>query len=364
MADLRVKRAWRRRRKARIALKLGSLKAEDQQEAVALVAGAWIVGLLPHHRTIRQLLKREPKLTVAMKPRDEAALLAHAYFRAGANLQQRAAPLSALRCYEAMPSVGKQVAPFAWVGSRLNAMMALKAEGRIEEAIAMATAVAGVAHEVLDDDGLCDRYGRAQLRDLRRRTVYLTAILRVDHLAEAPDDEDRQTPATAAVALLTNEIDNALDPEVHIDLALLTAMKMVRICHAVLDPGAGGPPADPATVLNASLAAAAASSPAPPLGSAAYYDAACAYTLMAPEGAPATDAAIKKAVAMLELAAAATPASSRARMLATAESDAMLAPLRQPSLRACFDKALGVIAAAEPDANLAVTVTQAEAAAA
>jgi hypothetical protein len=361
VAELRLRRAWRRRRKARVALKLGSLDATKQQEAVALVVGAWIVGFLPHRRSLWKVLMLEPKPTTTTQRGDMPAVLAHAYFRAGANLQLRGEAPTALRCYEAMPLVAADVAPFAWVGSRLNAMMVLKAQKRIDEADAMAHAVAGVAHDILDDAEYRDRFGDDQLRDLRRRTVYLTAILRVDLLAEDPSDEDRKDAAREAVALLTEEITGASDPEAHVDLGLLTAMKMVKICHAVLDDSSANPPADPAATLEAGLQAAANASPRQPLGAAAYYDAACAYNLMAIRSDPPSEANIVNALDMLKLAAAATPASSRARMLATARSDAMLAFLREQR-KPQFDGALGVVETPGPDASLAVSVTNVPAA--
>jgi hypothetical protein len=333
VAELRLRRAWRRRRKARVALKLGSLDATKQQEAVALVVGAWIVGFLPHRRSLWKVLMLEPKPTTTTQRGDMPAVLAHAYFRAGANLQLRGEAPTALRCYEAMPLVAADVAPFAWVGSRLNAMMVLKAQKRIDEADAMAHAVAGVAHDILDDAEYRDRFGD-------------------DHCKDA---------AREAVALLTEEITGASDPEAHVDLGLLTAMKMVKICHAVLDDSSANPPADPAATLEAGLQAAANASPRQPLGAAAYYDAACAYNLMAIRSDPPSEANIVNALDMLKLAAAATPASSRARMLATARSDAMLAFLREQR-KPQFDGALGVVETPGPDASLAVSVTNVPAA--
>jgi hypothetical protein len=359
VSDLKLKRAWRRRRTASLGLKLGSLEATKQREAMALVAAAWIVGVLAPRRTVRQWIAAEPKRTTPTKRGDAAALLAQAYFRAGANLQMRGNPLTALRCYEAMPSATAKVAPFAWVGSRLNAMTVLASQARFDEAIAMARAVHGQAHAMLDDPEARERYGAEQLRDLRRRTVYLTAILRVDLMAIAPT-QPRREAAAAAVKLLVKEIQRASASDPPADPALVTAMRMVRLCHAALDPGQSCVPADVDRALCQELDNAAKAHPAQPLGAAAYYDAACAYTLIATHSAGPTDQTIEKALATLELAAKATPESSRARMVLSAQTDAMLEALRT-SHKAEFDAALGVFPATEPDATLAVTLTEAAA---
>jgi tetratricopeptide (TPR) repeat protein len=358
VSDLKLKRAWRRRHTARLGLKLGSLEATKQQEAIALVAAAWIVGLLAPRRSLRQWVAAKPKLTTTTKRGDADALLAQAYFRAGANLQMRGNPLTALRCYEAMPAVTAEVAPFAWVGSRLNAMTVLASQGRFDEAIAMAKAVHGQAQAMLDDAGARERYGAEQLRDLRRRTVYLTAILRVDLMAIA-STQPRREAAAGAVTLLVKEIQRASASDPPADPALVTAMRMVRLCHAALDPDQSCAPADVDRALGEELDDAANAHPAQPLGAAAYYDAACAYTLIATHNAGPTEDTIKKALATLALAAKATPESSRSRMILSAQTDAMLAALRT-SHKAEFDTALGVIPETEPDATLAVTLTETE----
>jgi hypothetical protein len=395
VADLALRRPLRRTLKASVALKLGGVELEKQQEAVSLVAGAWIVGVLAEEIT--------PAPTRA---ENHDAALADAYFRAGASLQTRSETATALRCYEAMPSVDDKSAPFAWVGARLNTMMALRAEGRSAEATAMADAVAGVAHARLKDAADVPHFGKAELEDLQRRTVYLIAILRVDLAAETPADATRAKAADEAVALLDAEIESAEGKTV--DPSLLTAMRMVSLCRRVATAPTAGDRAAVAATLAAELGDAATDAARAPLGAAAYYDAACAYSLIAGAAAgtgtgaiapidvidrlaaaaaagdpraaideildmlavaaePPADGdvelAIDDAFKMLTLAAAATPESQRSRMQTSAQTDAMLARLREPEVLLRFRTTLGIVSVPDPDARIDISLTETPAAA-
>jgi hypothetical protein len=341
VADVTLKRSFRGTRTARIALKLPA-----EQKAVALVAGAWLVTVLGDERASGPTRYGDPE-----------AQLAHAYFRAGAALQAQNEVAAALACYTAMPHVAPRDAPFAWVGARLNSMMAFKALGRRDEAIAMAGVVEDAVARYVEDRDDREWFGEEELEDLKRRIVYLTAILWVDLAAESAVYA-RQ--ADEAVAAMEPEIPAAPKPA---DVSLAAAMRMVALAHRA---GELSLPAVKASVEKALgtdvLSTVAERAACAPLGGAPYYDAACAYAVVAEKACRRQrKEAIGLALGMLKLAVAATPVSQRPRLRLSAQSDVMLASIA-PDKR--FAAALGIVAPPpEADARLDVTLTEATAAA-
>jgi tetratricopeptide (TPR) repeat protein len=332
----------RRSLKERIALRSGDLSAEKQQEAVALVAGAWLVTALSSGH--------QPAPT---REGDKLAALAHAYFRAGANLQARSETASALACYAEMPAVDRADAPFAWAGARLNTMMALKAMGRSEEASALADEAADVADKRMEHPADVSAFGRSELEDLRRRTVYLIAILRVDLAAEDPTNGQTLEAACTALAKLAAEIEAATNSAA-VDSGLLAAMRMVQICGQLI---LGSVPIDEEEIdrsLLADLQSSAERTPRPPLSAAAYYDAACAFSLLA-DRSPNDVLASARSSEMLRLTLAAAPSASHPRVRELAATDPTLAFVRTHH-RPAFDEALQTKSDPTPDARIAVTL--------
>jgi hypothetical protein len=269
--------------------------------------------------------------------------------------------------------------------------------------------VAGVVTPLLDNDFEKWWYGERQLKDLQRRSIYLTAVLLVDLCAKSTDDSAPASEVRAALKELKSELDRAQSA----DPGLLAAIRMVLLCGQLLLPATDKKralphPIDDATIqseLLAGLADSAKRSPRPALSAAAYYDAACVYSLLArpsPEASEQTTPAAAgsagpdplqalltpvaagvrrllsdgegvepseggvadnttktscgRALDMLRLALEATPEASRPRLRQMAQTDPTLAYVKaqQP---AGFQTALGITSEVAPHLRVAVALS-------
>ncbi len=367
VAEMTLRRPWRTTRSVRIPLRLGALDEKVRQQVLALACGAWLVTVIDDDC-------EAPPTSSG----DDGAARAHACFRAGANRQDVGDPETALACYAAMPDVRHTDAPYAWVGSRLNTMVALKAQQRWAEADLLARAVKEVPQRLLDNEHRVFEFGRPGLEELRRKVAYMSAIVYVDHLAAKPADPHAAEAAKKAVAALDEEIDR---PDAKKDYSIYTAMRLVSLCHSILS---GQPRALDDVGARMKLAGPASSSietRRPALGAVAHYDAACAVSLLlarllrsqaaaeetleeaveSPDAASEESQHIEEACRLLKLALVANLEERRARVRAMAQADAMLKPLRDRAPTK-FADAIGEPPEPEqPDARLAVELTTAAA---
>jgi hypothetical protein len=328
--ELELRRTFKVR-KARIALPLGDLDEKKQKEVLGLAGGAWLVA---------EMLRDGDHSPIGGGADNLAEY--HACFRAGATSQSRGELETARACYAAMTAkVSFESAPFAWLGARLNQMMALKGERRWGEMVAFAREVEA------QPDGIAG-FDKDALRDLMRRRRYMTAIARVDHFyylkqggAHGGELETAKDAAKAAVDELDEEREAAEgdpaadaegDPPPEPDdadtLALRAAIRMVALCFRIAVDGE-------VTIDHVkdelSLSTRRPLAPQPLLGAAAYYDAACAVSMLAerlPEG-PERNDHFEYGFALLETVVAATPEARLPRVRAMAMSDDMLDPLRE-----------------------------------
>ena len=349
VAELALSRPCRSRANVRIAIRPGAADEKKQQETLALAAGAWLVALLSSGDQ-------------APASKNDDVLLANALFRAGANVQLRGAPEDGLACYAEMPAVQLLDAPFAWVGARLNTMFALQLEDRNAEAAAMGYAADAAADELLAPGSLGPEYfGEPDLRELQLRSRYMLAVFLVN-LVVAGDDEPHPNAASTAVSRLAAALDEeARNRRTDLEHGFFVAARLVVLCFEALTAVPTGRAIK--EVLYGSLSAAADQRALPPLTAAAYYDAACAYSLRALRAKQTqADADVKATFELLRLAVRAVPASSLPRLQEQAQSDAMLAyvrelpPLGEPPMD--FNTALGIVVPATPTARIAVDLTE------
>lgn len=327
-------------RKVRIALPLGDIDAKKQTEVLGLAGGAWLVA---------ELLRKHEESPIRRDGEDDLTDY-HACFRAGANCQSRGELETARACYALMPEgVSFGEAPFAWVGARLNQMMALKGERRWNEMVAFAEAVEACPDRL-------DGFNKEAMRDLLRRRRYMTAIARVDHFYRLKRDgvsdgelETARSAAEAAVKGLDKEKEAAQgDPPDDADtLALRAAIRMVALCFRIAD---GGEENIDHVKSELALAGQQPLAPRPMLGAAAYYDAACAVSMLADRLGKEPDKQkdhFEYGFDLLETVVAATPVARLPRVREMALNDDMLDALRE-SNEARFGKILKQEAKAQP----------------
>lgn len=338
--ELDLRRTLSRKKKARIALPLGDLD-EKQREVLGLAGGAWLVA---------QLQRDDDASPIRAEGEDPVVF--HACFRAGASCQSRGELEAARACYSAMPErVCAREAPFAWVGARLNQMMALKSERRWAEAAAFADTVATYPR---DDTG----FSEGAIADLRRRRRYMTAIARVDHfysLSVSEGDESDLAIARRDAAAAVKELEPEKQPTAEDDaetVALRAAIRMVALCFRI---AAKGPETIDDVKAELALEHQSPRAPRPMLGAAAYYDAACAVAMLSKDQA-AGSASRKEhhdyAFMLLETVVAATPEARLPRVRAMAMSDDMLDPLRETEAdKAKFKEIMKEEVKAEPAAE-------------
>jgi hypothetical protein len=349
-ADLKLKRPLRRTRSARIAFRLGAVEDKKRIEILALAAGTWLAVVVrsssPH------LVRRRPWADAA---------LAHACYVAGAHWQSQGDVEVARACYAAMAptAADDRSAPFAWIGARLNEVAILTGEERWEEAAKLTADVAHVPRQLAADPRARVRFGSRELADLRRRAAYMTAVFWVSRYHAEERSAEIFYSAAAAVGDVRDEVER-LEAEHRLseaDLGLLVSMRLVVLC---LDIWKGGyeetlddvraaltPLGDrtPALALEALRA---------PLGAAAYYDAACAVSMLlsrlpseppyddmtAPEFAEVVDTYAEEGLRLVALAVRATPASRLDRVRAMIREDPMLDPLRERASKDALAEAL------------------------
>ena len=333
--ELTYRQRWKPKRHVRIPIELGDIEDDEKKEVLALVGGAWLNAVL-------QTADPAPVLD-----RDDDGLRAHALFRAGANRQTLGKTHIALACYDAMPEKGYDaIAPFAWAGSRLNRMMALKTERRWLEAAQLANEIGDFPTEEIEPADR-KRFGEKRLDELLLRQRYMTAILRVDHWyaskdqppnAFNPKSVELKTKAEAAVANLEKLV--GTDPGSGGELAPLHAAgRMVNLSYKIAD-GQGKTIDDVRRLLGLG---GLTSTERPKVGAAAYYDAACAVSLLLEQleiGNDDRPQRTREGLWLLETAVAATLEGRRGRVAEMAKADPMLEHLEKAD-PAGFAKAIG-----------------------
>jgi hypothetical protein len=224
-------------------------------------------------------------------------------------------------------------------------MMALKTERRWLEAAQTANEVgdfptewSGTPHE--------KEFGEKQLTELQMRQRYLTAILRIDHWYTTSQDAKADT---GYVAKLKEAADTAVeklkDHKSDVDgdsrdvRAVRGAIRMIILCHEI----AGGQCKKLADVRAKLGVGTIEDERRKAVGGAAYYDAACAVSLMLDRLAECDgdeDELISAGLLWLETAVAASLEARRPRVRELAKTDPMLEHLENAS-PAGFAKALG-----------------------
>ena len=272
----------------------------------------------------------------------------------------------ALVCYAAMPpAIDATRAPFAWVGARLNLMVALQIQGRYGEARAIAKTATAAVGRLLATREIVAWFGDSQLHDLKRRAAYMIATLYQDELTARRGDpilDGSPEPPGVEIEAANTALQAAINEPgaATAEPGLIAAMSMVAFCHKIQKT----PPApvdcnDVKGVLNNAITT-ADRTVRPGLGAAAFYDAACVLCLIADGDAEGGANDLAYALAYLQLAAAATPASSLSRVQLTAKADPMLKPLHAPGYAAALHEALRIAdPRPEPDLRLDVTTTAA-----
>ena len=339
--DVKLHRLLRTPRHARLSIQLEHEDKTVRQEVLSLVAGAWLA-------TVFEADHRGAPVWY----RDWDAAIAHAYFRAGANLQDRAQPERAMACYAAMGTLRnedgtpaeleKERAPGAWIGARLNLMMLMKKQGRVAEALALAAVTRTAAQEVLDEAAYREWYGAGPLAELRRRTKYLISLLYEELCAQEPSPGAPAVPhvkANAAAAELGEEI--LLLAASEPTNPLLRPMLLIHLGTVVRlsAPVAAVRERDVDAVLTDDLEESVGLVPIAPVTPAAYYDAACTLALM-PD--PTKERCLK-ALHYLGLAITGSSKDSRPRVREMAADDPMLAKLKPTGFRSqkWYAEALG-----------------------
>lgn len=322
------------KRRERIALDLGDTADAEKTELLALVGGAWLSVVL------------QTEGVAPVRDRDADGLTDHALFRAGANRQALAKTQIARACYAAMRGVDARTAPFAWAGSRLNEMMALKTERRWLEAAQVANKVGDFPTGKIGE-GEKEYFGAEEIAELLLRQRYMTAILRVDHWYW---EDQHRTPFGANVAELKRKAGAAVkrlnklvkreQPRASDEVEALRAAGRMVVLSYKIAAGQGGTIEDIREQLGVGTVS---DSTRPPVRAAGYYDAACAVSLLLvrPEGDDDTRKEhIREALWLLETAVAATLEGRRPRVRELARTDPMLEHLEQAD-PAGFANALG-----------------------
>jgi hypothetical protein len=317
--ELDLRRTLKRKRTARIVVPLGGDEPQ-RKELLGLVGGLWLVGHMA-----------PPNPNPVIQPDNADAVIFHACFGAAAYRYARGDVAAMRACHAAMPkSIEFEHAPFAWLGARLNEMMALKTERRWGEAARMADVVG-------DYPGTSEAlapYGEPAVQDLLRRRRYMTAVMRVDHfyaLTLVDDPERRESARTKAVEAVA-ELDQEADPvndDAHDVVAIRAAIRMVRICFQIADvPPVWRSLEDVQDELD--LSAITPSRPLPILTGAAYYDAACAAVMLGLQelDQDSREKLYVTAIQLLATAMLATAPARRPRVRAMAKLDDMLKPIR------------------------------------
>lgn len=323
----------------RIAVDLADVDDDAKAEVLALIGGAWLnVALAGAGAPVRG--------------GESDGLVDHALFRAGANQQSVGENEIARACYAAMRGAPPAVAPFAWVGSRLNQMAALKGERRWTEASQLANEIGDFPDGRLDEDEQ-RRFDRSQMDELRLRQRYITALLRIDHwyVLRTPELEAK---ADAAVRRLQRSLDEPAVPAGPL-ASLRSAASMAVLAYQLAKAPAGELPVDLGMV-RAELGAGTEDTVGRQrVSPATYYDAACVVSLLFERHAPGAARVLhaREARDLLQAAVANTLEARRARLRAMANADPMFKALKAEDPTA-FSTALGEPPAAEspslPDA--------------
>jgi hypothetical protein len=331
--DLTLRQPFSSKRSQRFAVDLGDADDAEKTAVLALIGGAWLNGAL--HTDDGPPVARG----------DATGLADHALFRAGANRHALGKTQIARACYAAMPGGDPHDAPFAWVGSRLNEMMALKTERRWLEAAQIANEVGDFPDDTIAGDERLF-FDEDQLVELLLRQRYMTAILRVDHWYAVGQQPNTFGPGLAqlkekadiAVERLRELVDHHAAESRELE-ALRAAGRMVALTYQI----AAGGSATIDSVRKQLGVGDFGDSRRPAVSAAGYYDAACAVSLLLAR-AGADDGARKgyarEGLWLLETAVAATLEARRPRVRELARTDPMLEHLEQED-PAGFANALG-----------------------
>lgn len=331
--ELTFREPLSRKRSERIAIELGDIDDAEKTEVLALVGGAWLNVVL------------QTDGVAPVRNCDAAGMTDHALFRAGANRQALGKTQIARACYAARRDVSPDIAPFAWAGSRLNEMMALKTERRWLEATQVANEVGDFPAEVINDAER-ESFGPDEMAELLLRQRYMTAILRVDHWYAVYQQPNTFSPNVVELKQTARSAVDRLDELVRPERGasrkfepLRAAGRMVVLSYAIAS-GQGGGIEDVRKQLGIGTVA---DSKRPAVAAAGYYDAACAVSLLLTRsvgGDGTREKRIREGLWLLETAVAATLETRRPRVREMARTDPMLEHLEQAE-PAGFAKALG-----------------------
>jgi hypothetical protein len=318
-----------RTKRVRIAIPVGPAEEKDAQTVLGLVGGAWLVAALSDGTD-------DAPISPEREHPDDAAI-GYACFRAGANLHSQGKLDLARACYDAIPDrMGPSEAPVAWMGVRLNEMMALKEEGRWREAYRIATSIGAQPGPV----------------SRRARKAYLLAIMWTDLCYVGRSDEwdslgftddewnDVERHADAAAKAAAEAAEPLVRSSKPDEVTLGVSMQLVALCHTLSQAErARSSVGDVKRIL---ARGERLDSPRPVYGGAPYYDGACALSIsVAKPGLAPGEVAEHKAEAyrLIEQAVAATRESRRPRVRTSLKADPMLGPLQDDKKK--FADAIG-----------------------